>query len=90
MFAERRSSLGKKSSLRFTRRIYNSMLVVLTAFGVTQGAYADLDRAAAWLESQQDVSDSSWHDSSQPRTFLQTAEAVLSYDTFDRRMMPIK
>jgi hypothetical protein len=42
-------------------------------------------RAAQWLELQQDLSDGSWWDSSEARTFLQTAEAVLALHQVNRR-----
>lgn len=50
------------------------------------GPYATANqRAALWLESQQDTSDGSWHDTSPARTFLQTTEAVLALHLANRR-----
>ncbi|MDP2880067.1 MAG: hypothetical protein Q8N89_00615 [Azonexus sp.] len=50
------------------------------------GTYATpSQRAADWLEAQQDVSDGSWRDTSEARTFLQTAEAVLALHQANRR-----
>jgi hypothetical protein len=50
------------------------------------GAYAiPVQRAAEWLETQQDSSDGSWRDSSEARTFLQTTEAVLALHQANRR-----
>lgn len=50
------------------------------------GPYATASqRAAMWLESQQDTSDGSWHDTSPARTFLQTTEAVLALHLANRR-----
>lgn len=50
------------------------------------GPYATANqRAAMWLESQQDTSDGSWHDTSPARTFLQTTEAVLALHLVNRR-----
>lgn len=43
------------------------------------GPYATpLERASLWLESQQAVSDGSWRDASEAKTYLQTSEAVLA------------
>ncbi len=50
------------------------------------GVYASANqRAVLWLETQQDASDGSWRDSSEARTFLQTAEAVLALHQANRR-----
>lgn len=50
------------------------------------GPYASANqRAAQWLETQQDSSDGSWRDSSQARTYLQTTEAVLALHQANRR-----
>ncbi|TDP78733.1 MYXO-CTERM domain-containing protein [Aquabacterium commune] len=50
------------------------------------GVYAGpAQSAAAWLESQQAQSDGSWRDTSETRTFLQTAEAVLALHQANRR-----
>lgn len=50
------------------------------------GVYASANqRAAQWLETQQDASDGSWHDISEARTFLQTTEAVLALYQANRR-----
>lgn len=42
-------------------------------------------RAADWLESQQDTSDGSWRDASETKTFLQTCEAVLALHQANHR-----
>lgn len=63
-------------------------LCFVVVLGISQAAYADLDRAAAWLESQQDISDGSWPGSSEGKTFLQTAEAVLALHAANRRATP--
>lgn len=53
---------------------------------VCAGVYATpAQRAADWLETQQDASDGSWRDSSEAKTFLQTAEAVLALHQANRR-----
>lgn len=56
---------------------------------VCAGMYAEpSQRAAAWLETQQDVSDGSWRDPndlSTSSTFLQTSEAVLALYQVNRR-----
>ncbi len=50
------------------------------------GPYATSNqRAAMWLESQQDASDGSWRDTSPARTFLQTTEAVMALHLANRR-----
>lgn len=50
------------------------------------GAYASANqRAAQWLETQQDSSDGSWHDTSEARTLLQTTEALLALHQANRR-----
>ncbi|TDP84788.1 hypothetical protein EV672_103362 [Aquabacterium commune] len=50
------------------------------------GVYASANqRAAQWLEAQQDSSDGSWRDTSEARTFLQTTEAVLALHQANRR-----
>ena len=50
------------------------------------GVYASANqRAAQWLETQQDASDGSWRDASEARTFLQTTEAVLALHQANRR-----
>ena len=45
-------------------------------------------RAAQWLETQQNASDGSWHDVSEARTYLQTTEAVLALHQVNRRRAP--
>ena len=56
------------------------------AGSVCAGTYATPgQRAAEWLESQQDISDGSWHDTSEAKTFLQTTEAVLALHQANRR-----
>lgn len=53
---------------------------------VCAGVYATpAQRAADWLETQQDASDGSWRDTSEAKTFLQTAEAVLALHQANRR-----
>lgn len=61
-------------------------LVVALPQVAQAGAYASANqRAAQWLESQQDSSDGSWRDTSEARTFLQTTEAVLALHQANRR-----
>ncbi len=71
-------------------RIAYSLLFALVAASAAQaGVYATpAQRAAEWLETQQDASDGSWHDVSEARTFLQTAEAVLALHQINRRRAP--
>ena len=65
---------------------YSLLLALITASAAQAGVYATpSQRAADWLESQQDTSDGSWHDSSDAKTFLQTAEAVLALHQANRR-----
>lgn len=50
------------------------------------GPYASANqKASLWLETQQDTSDGSWHDSSPARTFVQSAEALLALHQANRR-----
>lgn len=65
--------------------LFASVLPVSAAAGTYA---APAERAAAWLESQQDASDGSWKDASAARTFLQTAEAVLALHQINRRRAP--
>lgn len=61
-------------------------LIFMTPGVAHAGAYADASqRAAQWLETQQDSSDGSWRDSSDARTYLQTSEAVLALHQVNRR-----
>ncbi len=61
-------------------------LFFAAAAPVCAGVYATpAQRAADWLETQQDASDGSWRDSSEAKTFLQTAEAVLALHQANRR-----
>ncbi len=71
-------------------RITYSILFALTiASSVEAGVYATpAQRAAQWLETQQNASDGSWHDISEARTYLQTAEAVLALHQVNRRRAP--
>ncbi|RRS06038.1 hypothetical protein EIP75_00015 [Aquabacterium soli] len=66
-----------------------SVVIVLTGqapMSAHAGIYAGpAQNAAMWLESQQAKSDGSWRDSSESRTFLQTAEAVLALHQANRR-----
>ena len=72
------------------QRIAYSLLFVLTIASSAQaGVYATpAQRAAEWLETQQDASDGSWRDASEARTYLQTAEAVLALHQVNRRRAP--
>lgn len=72
---------------RFGGRACLVALAVLICVGdASAGIYAvPADRAAAWLETQQDSSDGSWRNPSAARTFLQTAEAVLALHQINRR-----
>jgi hypothetical protein len=71
------------------RIAYSLLLGVIAASSAQAGAYASANqRAADWLESQQDTSDGSWRDSSEARTYLQTAEAVLARHQANRRRAP--
>lgn len=61
-------------------------LIVALPHAAHAGAYASANqRAAQWLETQQDASDGSWLDISEARTFLQTTEAVLALHQANRR-----
>jgi len=61
-------------------------LMVTLPDAAKAGTYANANqRAVQWLETQQDRSDGSWHDSSQARTFLQTSEAVLALHQANHR-----
>lgn len=65
-----------------------ALLLMLAAIPAQAGVYATpAQRAAEWLESQQDASDGSWHDAnaSEAGAFLQTAEAVLALHQVNRR-----
>lgn len=75
-----------------TRRLatlaFTSILLVVGS-PATAGTYATpSQRAAEWLEAQQDHSDGSWYDASEARTFLQTAEAVLALHQTNHRRVP--
>jgi YD repeat-containing protein len=71
------------------RIAYSLLLALIAASSAQAGAYASANqRAADWLESQQDTSDGSWRDSSEARTYLQTAEAVLALHQANRRRAP--
>lgn len=60
--------------------------VLMLSGAALAGTYATpTQRAADWLEAQQDVSDGSWRDTSEARTFLQTTEAVLALHQANRR-----
>lgn len=68
------------------RIAYSFLLALIAASAVQAGVYATpAQLAAEWLETQQDTSDGSWHDVSEARTFLQTAEAVLALHQVNRR-----
>ncbi len=63
--------------------------VLMLADPASAGSYATpSQRAADWLESQQNSSDGSWRDTSESRTFLQTTEAVLALHQANRRRGP--
>jgi hypothetical protein len=69
-------------------RVFASALLVAGwwATPAQAGTYAaSAQSAAAWLESQQAVSDGSWRDTSEARTYLQTTEAVLALYQVNRR-----
>lgn len=71
------------------RIAYSFLLALIAASAAQAGVYATpAQRAAEWLETQQDASDGSWHDVSEARTFLQTAEAVLALHQVNRRRAP--
>lgn len=71
------------------RIAYSFLLVLIASSAAQAGVYATpAQRAAEWLETQQDASDGSWHDVSEARTFLQTAEAVLALHQVNRRRAP--
>jgi hypothetical protein len=68
--------------------IRNTLFLFMLACPVLSwaGLYASpIQRAADWLESQQDSSDGSWRDASEAKTFLQTSEAVLALHQANRR-----
>lgn len=70
------------------RIAYSLLLALLAASAAQAGVYATpAQRAAEWLESQQDASDGSWHDASasEAGAFLQTAETVLALHQVNRR-----
>lgn len=70
------------------RLLLLSVVTSLSVFapGAHAGVYATpAQRAADWLEAQQDKSDGSWKDPSFSKTYLQTAEAVLALNQLDRR-----
>jgi hypothetical protein len=74
------------SSWKLVRAIAAIAAAMTVANMAQAGAYATpSQRAADWLEAQQDVSDGSWRDTSEARTFLQTAEAVLALHQANRR-----
>ncbi|MBT0960254.1 prenyltransferase/squalene oxidase repeat-containing protein [Denitromonas iodatirespirans] len=81
---------------RACRTVGHSVLTLaaaLTALAVggpaLAGTYAaPAQRAADWLEAQQDASDGSWRDSAEVRTFLQSTEAVLALHQANRRRGP--
>jgi hypothetical protein len=61
-------------------------VIVIPALSWASGPYATpSQRAAQWLESSQDASDGSWHDASDAKTFLQTAEALLALHQVNHR-----
>lgn len=77
------------SSWKLVRAIAAIAAAMTMANVAHAGAYAaPSQRAADWLEAQQDVSDGSWRDTSEARTFLQTAEAVLALHQANRRRAP--
>lgn len=70
------------------RIAYSILFTLIVASAAQAGMYATpAQRAAEWLESQQDASDGSWHDAnaSEAGAFLQTAEAVLALHQVNRR-----
>lgn len=81
-------SLILRSRLRAIR-LAAGLIAVTLAGSVWAGVYATpSQRAAEWLETQQDTSDGSWHDPSTAKTYLQTAEAVLALHQTNRRRAP--
>lgn len=59
----------------------------LASFAASAGIYATpSQRAAQWLETQQNRTDGSWSDVSDTRTFLQTTEAVMALNQANRRL----
>lgn len=71
---------------RHAIRLAAGLLAIMLAGPVWAGGYATPgQRAAEWLETQQDTSDGSWHDPSAARTYLQTSEAVLALHQTNRR-----
>lgn len=77
------------SSWKIVRAIAAIAAAMTVANMAQAGAYATpSQRAADWLEAQQDVSDGSWRDTSEARTFLQTAEAVLALHQANCRRGP--
>lgn len=76
-----------QTSLRALARGMALAAMLANAIQAQAGAYAvPAQRATDWLVSQQDISDGSWLDGSQARTFLQTAEAVLALHQVNRRL----
>ncbi|MDP2787521.1 MAG: hypothetical protein Q8O79_05545 [Pseudomonadota bacterium] len=79
----------RSNAIRFTRLtvICGVIAAGLALTGpVSAGVYAaPSQKAADWLESQQDTSDGSWRDASGAKTFLQTTEAVLALHQANRR-----
>ncbi len=71
------------------RIAYSLLFALAIASSVQAGVYATpAQRAAEWLETQQNASDGSWRDVSEARTYLQTAEAVLALHQVNRRRAP--
>lgn len=74
---------------RHQRIVYSLLLALSMVSSAQAGVYATpAQRAAEWLETQQDASDGSWRDVSEARTYLQTAEAVLALHQVNRRRAP--
>ncbi|MEI7464954.1 MAG: hypothetical protein WCJ87_06385 [Burkholderiales bacterium] len=81
------SSAGGVSASLWWRIACGTLIVVFSLpHAAEAGPYATpSQRAAQWLETQQDRTDGSWADSSEARTFVQTAEAVLALHQANRR-----
>jgi hypothetical protein len=81
------SSVGGVCTSLWWRIACGTLIAVFSLpYAAEAGPYATpSQRAAQWLETQQDRTDGSWADSSDARTFLQTTEAVLALHQANRR-----
>lgn len=72
--------------LHIIRLFAYSVILAMVGTSAAAGIYSvPAQRAADWLETQQDASDGSWLDPSEAKTFLQTTEAVLALHQTNRR-----